>query len=46
VHAGGAAAGARGAARDPRVWLTPAVLRVVGRARDLGEALAARGIVD
>lgn len=40
------AARARGAERDPRVWLTPAVLRVVGRARDLGEALAARGIVD
>ena len=40
------AARARGLERDPRVWLTPAVLRVVGRARDLGEALAARGIVD
>lgn len=40
------AARARGLERDPRVWLTPAVLRVVGRARDLGEALAARGIAD
>lgn len=46
VHEVRDAARARGAERDPRVWLTPAVLRVVGRARDLGEALAARGIVD
>nr|WP_276582448.1 CbiQ family ECF transporter T component [Cellulomonas sp. RIT-PI-Y] len=40
------AARARGLERDPRLWLTPAVLRVVGRARDQGEALAARGILD
>lgn len=40
------AARARGLERDPRVWLTPAVLRVVGRARDQGEALAARGVLD
>jgi len=40
------AARARGLSRDPRLWLTPAVLRVVGRARDQGEALAARGILD
>lgn len=46
VHEVRDAARARGLERDPRVWLTPAVLRVVGRARDLGEALAARGIVD
>lgn len=46
VHEVRDAARARGAERDPRVWLTPAVLRVLGRARDLGEALAARGIVD
>jgi biotin transport system permease protein len=46
VHEVRDAARARGVERDPRVWLTPAVLRVVGRARDLGEALAARGIVD
>lgn len=46
VHEVRDAARARGAERDPRVWLTPAVLRVVGRARDLGEALAARGVVD
>ncbi|GIG35636.1 energy-coupling factor transporter transmembrane component T family protein [Cellulomonas pakistanensis] len=46
VHEVRDAARARGAERDPRVWLTPAVLRLVGRARDLGEALAARGIVD
>lgn len=46
VHEVRDAARARGVERDPRVWLTPAVLRVVGRARDLGEALAARGVVD
>lgn len=46
VHEVRDAARARGLERDPRVWLTPAVLRVVGRARNLGEALAARGIVD
>jgi biotin transport system permease protein len=46
VHEVRDAARARGLERDPRVWLTPAVLRVVGRARDLGEALAARGVVD
>lgn len=46
VHEVRDAARARGAERDPRVWLTPAVLRVLGRARDLGEALAARGIVE
>lgn len=46
VHEVRDAARARGAERDPRVWLTPAVLRVVGRARDLGDALAARGLVD
>lgn len=46
VHEVRDAARARGAERDPRVWLTPAVLRVVGRARDLGDALAARGVVD
>ncbi|HEY0189057.1 MAG TPA: energy-coupling factor transporter transmembrane component T [Cellulomonas sp.] len=46
VHEVRDAARARGVERDPRVWLTPAVLRVVGRARDLGEALAARGIVE
>ncbi len=40
------AARARGLERDPRVWLVPAALRVVGRARDTGEALAARGLVD
>ena len=40
------AARARGLERDPRVWLTPAVLRVVGRARAQGEALAARGVLD
>jgi biotin transport system permease protein len=46
VHEVRDAARARGVERDPRVWLTPAVLRVLGRARDLGEALSARGIVD
>lgn len=40
------AARARGLERDPRTWLIPAALRVVGRARDTGEALAARGLVD
>ncbi|MEV7971575.1 CbiQ family ECF transporter T component [Cellulomonas sp. NPDC089187] len=40
------AARARGVERDPRLWLAPAVLRMVGRARDRGEALAARGILD
>jgi biotin transport system permease protein len=46
VHEVRDAARARGVERDPRVWLTPAVLRVVGRGRGPGEALAARGIVD
>lgn len=46
VHEVRDAARTRGVERDPRVWLTPAVLRVLGRARDLGEALSARGIVD
>jgi biotin transport system permease protein len=46
VHEVRDAARARGLERDPRVWLTPAVLRVLARSRDLGEALAARGILD
>lgn len=38
------AARARGVERSPRAILVPAAVRTVGRARAVGEALAARGI--
>lgn len=40
------AARARGLDRSPRALLVPAAVRAVGRARQTGEALAARGIGD
>lgn len=40
------AARARGLDRSIRAHTTPLVIRVVGRARDMGDALAARGIGD
>lgn len=40
------AARGRGLERDPRVWLTPFVIRSVAHARDLGDALHARGLGD
>ena len=40
------AARARGMERNPRVLLTPMVIRVVARAHATGDALAARGIGD
>ncbi|QCB93819.1 energy-coupling factor transporter transmembrane component T family protein [Cellulomonas shaoxiangyii] len=38
------AARARGLARDPRALVVPAAVRMVGRARTTGDALAARGL--
>ena len=40
------AARARGLGRNPRVYLTPFVVRVVARAHEQGDALAARGLGD
>lgn len=40
------AARARGLGRSPRAVLVPTALRTVGRAHRVGEALAARGVVD
>ena len=40
------AARARGLDRDPRAFLVPAAVRVVGHARRTGEALSARGLAD
>ena len=40
------AARARGLGRHPRVYLTPFVVRVVARAHEQGDALAARGLGD
>ncbi|TIC80798.1 CbiQ family ECF transporter T component [Nocardioides sp. GY 10127] len=40
------AARARGLGRHPRAFLTPFVVRVVKRAHDTGDALAARGLGD
>lgn len=40
------AARARGLERDPRVWLTPFVIRAIAHARDTGDALHARGLGD
>ncbi|MEP9381292.1 CbiQ family ECF transporter T component [Nocardioides cheoyonin] len=40
------AARARGLERSPRAYLTPFVIRVVARAHETGDALAARGIGD
>ncbi len=40
------AARARGLERSPRAWLSPLAVRTVRRARDTGEALAARGLLD
>lgn len=40
------AARARGLERNPRAVLVPTVLRTVARARQTGEALAARGLAD
>ena len=40
------AARARGLERNPRAVLVPTALRTVGRAHRVGEALAARGVVD
>lgn len=40
------AARARGLDRNPRAYLTPFVIRVVARAHETGDALAARGILD
>jgi len=40
------AARARGLSRHPRAYLTPFVIRVVARAHETGDALAARGIGD
>ena len=40
------AARARGLERDPRALLVPFAIRTVGRARTVGDALAARGIGD
>ncbi|WP_121252166.1 CbiQ family ECF transporter T component [Nocardioides ferulae] len=40
------AARARGLGRHPRAYLTPFVIRVVGRAHETGDALAARGLGD
>lgn len=40
------AARARGLEREPRALLVPAAVRAVGRARLVGEALAARGLGD
>lgn len=40
------AARARGLERDPRALLVPAAVRSVGRARQTGQALAARGLGD
>lgn len=40
------AARARGLQRSPRATLSPMVIRMVGHARQTGEALHARGVVD
>ncbi len=40
------AARARGLSRHPRAYLTPFVIRVVARAHETGDALAARGLGD
>lgn len=40
------AARARGLERSPRAWLSPFVIRSVAHARDLGDALHARGLGD
>lgn len=40
------AARARGLGRHPRAYLTPFVIRVVARAHETGDALAARGVGD
>lgn len=40
------AARARGLGRHPRAYLTPFVIRVVARAHEQGDALAARGLGD
>ncbi|MBF4160391.1 energy-coupling factor transporter transmembrane protein EcfT [Nocardioides acrostichi] len=40
------AARARGLGRHPRAFLTPLVIRVVARAHETGDALAARGLAD
>lgn len=40
------AARARGLERSPRAWLSPFVIRSVAHARDLGDALHARGVGD
>ncbi len=40
------AARARGLDRSPRAWLSPTAVRTVRRARETGEALAARGLLD
>lgn len=40
------AARARGLGRHPRAFLTPFVIRVVGRAHETGDALQARGLAD
>lgn len=40
------AARARGLERNPRVWLTPFVIRAIAHARDTGDALHARGLGD
>lgn len=40
------AARARGLERSPRAWLSPFVIRSTAHARDLGDALHARGIGD
>lgn len=40
------AARARGLGRHPRSYLTPFVVRVVGRAQETGDALQARGLGD
>lgn len=40
------AARARGLGRHPRAYLTPFVVRVVARAQEQGDALAARGLGD
>lgn len=40
------AARARGVERSPRAYLTPFVIRIVARAHETGDALAARGVLD